>query len=126
MYTRKFEIIPQPMDGNCFYHSVCYLLKYHNINEITHEELRNKVVTYLNRKQKSVQQIKRIKTLSEWAQDEDVLSTARALKVCIVVWEGVNKMWVTFGDSKKKRIHIINRNNTHFDAIIPLNKSSSV
>tara|TARA_A100001015_G_scaffold218784_1_gene245973 strand:- start:1191 stop:1565 length:375 start_codon:yes stop_codon:yes gene_type:complete len=123
MTTKKFEIVPQPMDGNCFYHSVCYLLKYYNINEITHEELRNKVVVYLKKKRKNTQQIKRVQTLSEWAQDEDVLSTAKALKVCIVVWEGVNKMWVAFGDSKKKKIYIINKNNIHFDAIIPENKS---
>ena len=55
MSTRKFKIISQPMDGNCFYHSVCYLLKHYNINEITHDELRNKVVTYLNKRKKNIQ-----------------------------------------------------------------------
>ena len=92
---KRFHIIRQPMDGNCFYHSVSYLLNYHKLyTNTTHISVRKFVLKFLNSQNKYKKEIESISTLTKWAEHEEVLATANAFNICIKVWEGLNNMWI--------------------------------
>ncbi len=116
--SRNFRKIKQPMDGNCFYHSVSTLIQYYNIGTFSHKELR-KIVSDYYTKNRNVVRAANVLKLGEWADTEDVIATSNVLKVTIKVWETKNNMWVTFGNYKKK-IYIFNQEMVHFDALIPV------
>ena len=48
-YLRRYKIREYnvPGDGNCQYHAIVHQLKYYNISDVTHNELRSKVVDFL-------------------------------------------------------------------------------
>lgn len=115
--SRNFRKIKQPMDGNCFYHSVSTLLQYYNICAFTHKELRKRVSEY-HSKNGNIEKASNVLKMGKWADTEDVIVTSHVLKVTIKVWETKNNMWITFGNYKKK-IHLYNYEMIHFDALIP-------
>ena len=119
MVKTRFKKIPQPYDGNCFFHSIAYLLFYFKIANTNHETVRKKVSNYYFKKN-DFSNAKRISKLSEWATDYEVIATSHIYKVRIKVWEGKNNMWVTFG-SYKPVIYIYNKENIHFEPLIKIN-----
>ena len=115
----EFRRIRQPMDGNCFFHSVSYLLNYYKIYDLSHLDLRQIVAKYYIKRLKE-DKANHILISGTWAETEDVIATSNALRISIRVWEGRNKMWITFGNYKKK-IYLHNKDNCHFDSLIRLN-----
>ena len=112
----SFRRIRQPMDGNCFYHSISFLFNYYGMNNLTHEEIRKKVSDHY-RKHGKRKRSKNILKLGVWADTDDVIATSNAFKVSIKVWETKNNMWITFGDFKKK-VYLYNYEMIHFDALL--------
>ena len=112
----KFELIRQPQDGNCFFHSMSFQLNYHKIYNLTHADLRSLLSRHYSKNNNSRQEI--IKQDSIWAETEDVVALSNLLKVNIKVWEDENKMWVTFGRNYNKSVYLRNIGNVHFDALI--------
>ena len=120
MKTRiEFKRIKQRGDGNCFFHSVSYLLHIHKFCGISHHELRRLVHNYyyINN---NIERAKYIVKHGSWAEDSDVSALSNILKINIKIWEGKNNMWITFGNYKRK-IYLYNEHNQHFDALIRLN-----
>ena len=114
-----YRVVKQPMDGNCFFHSVAYLLKYYKLFELTHADLRNIVARYYLKKKKFSLHEK-IKRNYSWAETEDVIALSNILNIDIKIWESANKAWITFGRDYKKQIYIRNIDNYHFDALIKI------
>lgn len=116
----KFELIRQPQDGNCFFHSVSFLLNYHKIYKLSQADLRSILSRHYLKKNNPRQ--KTIKKDSVWAETEDVITLSNLLNVNIKIWEDENKMWVTFGRDYKKSVYLRNIGNVHFDALIKRNE----
>lgn len=114
-----YLVIKQPMDGNCFFHSVAYLLKYYKLFELTHVDLRNIVARYYFKKKK-IRSYEKIKRNYSWAETEDVIVLSNILHIDIKIWESANKTWITFGRDYNKKIYIRNIDNYHFDALIKI------
>tara|TARA_B110001450_G_C17167065_1_gene297737 strand:+ start:11 stop:370 length:360 start_codon:yes stop_codon:yes gene_type:complete len=116
----KYKVVPQPEDGNCFFHAISFLLQRYEIMNVDHKKLRSLLSSYYHKK-KNIKKSIAIAKDGVWADDEDVCATSHITGVNIRVWEGHNKRWITFGNYKSK-IYIINKNNCHFESLIRLNE----
>lgn len=93
-----------PMDGSCFYHAVLFLCKRNCIECCATFDTGLDLRRWLSNEAKSTGNLvsySKIKDLERWADDDDVHFCAKHLEVQIVVWEGCNEMWVTFGQNDK-------------------------
>ena len=116
--SRNFRKIKQPMDGNCFFHSLSTLLKYHDICDFTHKKIR-KIISKYHKNNGKYEQATNISSLGAWAETIDVIAASHVFKVTLKVWETKNNMWITFGKYKKK-LYLYNEEMIHFDALIPV------
>ena len=116
--SKNFRKIKQPMDGNCFFHSLSTLLKYYDICDFSHKKIR-KLISEYHRKKEKYEQADNISNLGVWAETNDVIAASHVFKITLKVWETKNNMWVTFGKYKKK-IYLYNEEMIHFDALIPV------
>ena len=56
-----------------------------------------------------------------WAENDEVLAAALEFDVRIRVWEGSNRMWITFGDgSANPLLYMYNDANVHFEPLEPM------
>lgn len=100
----RFRVVRVPGDGNCFYHAVISAMRAKGINgkcPATMLSLRSLVAKYIERSDKSnagQRAALRAARTGVWAENEEVGATAAVLGLRIKVWEGVNGMWVTFGE----------------------------
>ena len=101
----KYRVIECPGDGRCFYHAVAKAWQAKHLSA-------DDVYGMVSRQYPEVRRV--------WAEDTDVTLTARALRLNIHVWEGVNRMWINFGEDDDADIWLFNPYNIHFDALVPL------
>jgi hypothetical protein len=114
---REFMRIRQPKDGNCFYHSISFLLKHHDYCIMSHDKIRERVALYFQHK-KQMETSRRVRKSQTWAENEEVMAVSNIFNITVKVWEGVNNMWITFGKRKRKMIYLYNPENIHFDALV--------
>ena len=125
MKTRRFRRFHSPSDGDCFFHSLqtCLALCGHEHAALTSSQLRAKVAKHMRDTARTDAQRRaaaRAKLPGTWAEHEEVAAAASAFGLRIRVWEGHNRMWVTFGDDAAPLVHMMNRYNSHFEAIAPM------
>lgn len=104
-----------PADGSCFYHAVARAVGSGN-----HEVIRNLVIKELSKTKSTAQDFAAIARAKahDWAETEEVIACANALRCRIYVFETAHNMWVQFGDDKFERcIHLINHDMVHFEPL---------
>lgn len=56
-----------------------------------------------------------------WANSTSAAGLALALGIKIKMWEGMNRMWLVFGeDNSKQTILLYNPHNVHYEGLIPI------
>lgn len=115
------RIADVPSDGSCFYHSMHWALRDMDREAPPTPTIRRMVAQHLRKKGSRAQTEAYARAASnEWAQAEEVAAAADVFRVQIRVWEGVNKMWVTFGSNERApTVYMHNPHNVHFDPIAP-------
>jgi hypothetical protein len=114
----RYRRVIVPGDGDCFYHALAIGLLRAQGLRVRVATMRARVAAYLRARRRVVAAARAARPHA-WAQDEEVAAAARIFHVCIKCWEGVNKMWVTFGDEANSVIRLYNPFNTHFDYLLP-------
>lgn len=143
--TKAFRRISVPSDGDCFYHSLHECLKLAHLPAPPVSEIRRRVARQLTSSATTAAERRaagRAAHTGSWAENEEVAAAAREFGVYIRVWEGHNRMWVTFGSpsgnpsggrsqggdqgwSKKQArpkllLYMHNPHNVHFEPIVPM------
>ena len=118
---KTFRLVRVPGDGDCFFHSlVLGLTRAKRGNPLTTSRARERVAERLREQYgPDSKHARRASTRGRWAHHEEVAAAAHVFGVCIRVWEGANRMWITFGNDKHPRIYLHNARNVHFDLIVP-------
>ena len=105
----EYRKIACPADGMCFYHAVAACLNHGAPRKLWTAGRVHKIVSH------SQPNVART-----WADDSDVTTTARVLSCNIKVWEGANRMWISFGEESHAPILLYNPGNVHYEALVPL------
>ena len=105
----RYRKIACPPDGMCFYHAVANCLNHRARCEAWTAGKLYKMVAENHPN-----------VARTWADDSDVSTTARVLCLNIWVWEGANRMWISFGEDSHTKINLYNPHNVHYDALVPL------
>jgi hypothetical protein len=117
-----FRLVKVPGDGSCFFHAVLVALSQGQFADATPEtvgQLRRMVSDY-HATHKRPQQSRDILEPTTFACHDDVQATACQLNLRIMVWEGVNNMWVEFSPmhAPPQTICLYNPSNVHFDTLL--------
>ena len=115
----RFRRVRVAADGDCFYHALAYALLRIDHREYASTDMRNRVAARLMQ-QGMHDAARRARKRGMWAEHEEVGAAAVAFGVHIRVWEGVNNMWVSFGESTHPDVLLYNAHNAHFEPLVCL------
>lgn len=128
-----FRVVRVPMDGSCFYHACVEGLQqvFPKMPRGSDATVRARVARVLAQRAErpsasaSVRDAARRCTRPHaWAHEEEVGAAAEALSVHVLVYEGANRCWVSFGDEALPAIYMLNHSMVHFDALVPVHETS--
>jgi hypothetical protein len=105
----RYRKIACSADGMCFYHAVANCLNHRARDEAWTAARIHEMVAQSHPD-----------VAQTWADDSDVSTTARVLRLNIWVWEGANRMWIRFGEDSHLRIRLYNPKNIHYEALVAL------
>lgn len=107
---KHFRVLSSPGDGRCFYHAVAKSL---NHKRPTPKWTADAIIARVKNDYPDIR--------TTWAEDSDVSATALTLGIKIKMWEGMNRMWIVFGeDNCKQTILLYNPHNVHYEGLIPI------
>lgn len=124
----RFQRVPVPGDGDCLYHAVRAAFSPRCRYPPSVPRLRAAARAWLLRAARAApsrasaaslaRAARRAGTSGAWGEHEEVQALAQVLRVRIRVWEGANGQWIAFGDARTPTLHLENRANVHFDALV--------
>jgi hypothetical protein len=131
----EYNLIDVEDDGNCFFHAVAFALHQLDIELTTHTLLRKKVVKYLLKHPKILENhppesetpstyLLRMSCDKEWAEGPVIETMALALNVCFSITEMrgdlvSHKFNFNEGSDKRGTICLARINHLHYNALIP-------
>jgi len=128
-----FRLVRVPMDGSCFYHACAHGLRVLDAEEArTHRDVRAATAAVLERRCRAPEASRRLREAARrcreedgWAHEEEVGAAAAALRRHLLVYEGANRCWVSFGEDADPPVYMLNRAMVHFDALVPVSERTT-
>ena len=129
-FPKGFELLQQPGDGTCLYHSIAMSLKLMNINNNFNDGFDDTPSYGTHPNEKTILQKfnilkEKIENKSIWGGSVELSFIAFILKICIYIWDGKTKNWTIFRYedldvcNKKNSIFIFYNGSSHYDCLIP-------
>ena len=121
----RFARVRVPGDGDCFFHALAFCLgKAQTDPRAMRAALARYQLSQLRRargahhRHQLARSIQRLHD-GAWAEHEEVAAAARLYARHIRVYEGVNRMWISFGDeARHPTVYMLNERNVHFEPLV--------
>ena len=123
----RFARVRVPSDGDCFFHTLAICLKHADKPTRDARTLRTALARYqaaqlrrarsAHHRAQLVRSVQRLRG-NEWAEHDEVAAAAHLHGLHIRVFEGANRMWISFGNTSHPTVYVLNARNDHFEPLV--------